>query len=200
MYWFDIADELLPPVYRAIKDLYAYARTLDTELKESLANMMLVRENFFIQTCDLETIEYWESLLGIELYGGETIEDRRQMILIFLNNRFPTSEPYVRHVMETLFGAGHYDVQIDPTDPFQIHLVMLDTTYEAIRRFMQWFIRMCPAHLMYSQQHVENANGEIFVSSISPGQYMARATASVVVGTGSIWLGGTEYSLEMMEL
>ena len=88
MFWFDIADELLPPVYRAIKDLYAYARTLDTELKESLANMMLVRENFFIQTCDLETIEYWELLLGDELYGEYTIEYSRKQILIDMTNRF----------------------------------------------------------------------------------------------------------------
>ena len=200
MFWFDIADELLPPVYRAIKDMYAYARTLDTQLRESLTDMLAVRQNFFIQTCDLQTIEYWESLLGITLYGGETLEDRRQMIMIYLNNRFPTSEPYVRHVMETLFGAGNYDLEFDPDDPFFIHVKMFDSPYETIKRFWDWFLKMRPAHIIFTKSYTERAYGEIFVSSISPSQYMSKATASVTYGTGTVWLGDTQYTLDTMDL
>ena len=200
MYWFDIADELLPPVYRAIKDLYAYARTLDTELKESLANMMLVRENFFIQTCDIETIEYWESLLGIEIYGGETIEDRRQMILIYLNNRFPTSEPYVRYVMRTIFGEGNYDLEIDPSDPFFIHFLYMNADYDSIKRFVSWFNRMCPAHLMWVQTHVEPTSDDLYISCYTPSQLVSRSQATMSAGEGTLYLGSQSYTVPWIEV
>lgn len=200
MFWFDIADELLPPVYRAIKDMYAYARTLDTQLRQSLTDMMAVRQNFFIQTCDIETIEYWESLLGITLYGGETIEDRRQMIMIYLNNRYPTSEPYVRSVMNTLFGQENYDIEFDAYDPFLIRMHIFDSPYDSIKRFWDWFLKARPAHIIFTKSYTERAYGEIFVSSISPSQYMSKATASVVFGTGTVWLGSTQYTLNTMDL
>jgi uncharacterized protein YmfQ (DUF2313 family) len=194
MYWFDIADELLPPVYQRIKDLYQYAKSLDVELRDALANMVKVRENFFVQTCDLTTLEYWESLLGITLYGFETFEERRQFVLLHLNNRFPTSEPYVRSVLTDLFGDDGYTFEIDPYDPFIIHIAFLNAPYDAVKRFMNWFIPMCPAHIRYGAGRRDDANGELFISSISPGEYMCSANASLIVGNGSIFLGQTEYS------
>lgn len=194
MYWFDIADELLPPVYQAIKDMYEYARTLDTELRQFNLKVGDVRKNFFIQTCDIETLEYWESLLSITLYGWETIEERRQFVLLHLNNRFPTSEPYVRHVLDEMFGAGHYLLELDQSDPFVIHISFLNATYEPVKRFMSWFIPMCPAHMLYYSGRKDDANGEVFVSSMLPSEYSCYASASLSVGSGSVFLGQTEYT------
>lgn len=198
MFWFDIPDELLPPAYQAIKDMYAYARTLDTELRESLTNMLMIRTNFFIQTCDLETIEYWESLLDIQLYGFETIEERREMILLYLNNRYPTSEPYVRHVLTTLFGEDGYTLSIDEHDPFYLRISMYDSTYDAIKRFVNWFERMCPAHLKWTRNYTERSHATNYISAGTTCHTTSSSACEMTTGTGTLYLGTQSYSVNWL--
>jgi hypothetical protein len=198
MYWFDIPDELLPPVYAAIKDMYAYARTLDTQLRDSIVDMGDVKSNFFIQACDEETLAYWESLLGIELYGGESLEDRRQMVLLYLNNRFPTSEAYIRHVMGELFGEDGYSLNINPNNPYKLDIQMFDTTYDAVKRFMRWFIRMCPAHLLFHANDTERATETLYISSVAPGQYLSHASDTMTSTTSILYLGNTGTFLQTL--
>lgn len=199
MHWYDLPD-LLPPVYRNIKSMFATADAENIELQRFRAFVTRIMDNFFVQTCDVQTIEYWETLLDIKLYGNPTLDERREMILLHLNNSDPITDPFVNQVMHNLFGQGNYTFEPRPEHPLSYIVEMYDTDYEHIERFLDWFYKVCPAHIALDVSHVERADGEIFVSSISPGQYMARATASVVIGVGSIWLGGTEYSLDMMEL
>lgn len=199
MHWYDLPD-LLPPVYRNIKSMFATADAENIELQRFRAFVTRIMDNFFVQTCDVQTIEYWEALLDIKLYGNPTLDERREMILLHLNNSDPITDPFVKQVMHNLFGQDNYTFKPTDEHPLAYIVEMYDTDYEHIERFLDWFYKVCPAHIALDVSHIERADGELFVSSISPGQYMARATASVVIGVGSIWLGGTEYSLEMMEL
>lgn len=200
MFWFDIADELLPPVYRAIKDMYAYARSLDTELREALANMIAVRTNFFIQTCDEETLEYWENLLGISSYVSESIEERRQFILMYLNNRFPTSEPYVRYLMTKMFGESNFSLEFDAIDPLTLQLNLYDTNYDKIRKFLAWFSKMCPAHIRWLYGHVENTQATNYISSGTTSHETVTTSCTVTTGTGTLYLGENSYTVPWLEV
>lgn len=200
MFWFDIADVLLPPVYKAIKDMYAYARTLDTELREFLVSMYEIRTNFFIQTCDEATLKNWENILGISDYTGETIEERRQFVLLYLNNRFPTTEPYIRSVMEKMFGESGYTLSIDSSDPFYLILHVFDTNYEKIRKFFTWFAKMCPAHIRWHNYHTENTQADNLISANTESHSTAIATSSLQIGTGVIYLGNTEITTDWIEV
>lgn len=200
MFWFDIADELLPPVYQAIKDMYAYARTLDTELREALANMIAVRTNFFIQTCDEQTLQEWENLLGISAYTGETIEERRQFVLMYLNNRFPTSEPYIRYVMDNMFGSSNYTLEFDQVDPFTLQLTLVDTNYDKIRKFLAWFSKMCPAHIRWLYGHVENTQATNHISGGTTSHETVTTSCTVTTGTGTLYLGENSYTVPWLEV
>ena len=200
MFWFDIADVLLPPVYQAIKDMYAYARTLDTELRESLVNMAAVRTNFFIQTCDEQTLQDWENLLGISSYTGETIEERRQFVLMYLNNRFPTSESYIRHVMDMMFGSEHYQLTVGDIDPFSIMMLLTDVPSEKIRKFMAWFSKMLPAHLSLLYGHVENTQATNYISSGTTSHESALTSATMATGTEVLYLGDNAYTVPWVEV
>lgn len=200
MFWFDIADVLLPPVYQAIKDMYAYARTLDTELRESLVNMTAVRTNFFIQTCDEQTLQDWENLLGISLYTGETLEERRQFILMYLNNRFPTSEPYIRHVMDMMFGSEHYQLTVGDIDPFSIMMLLTDVPSEKIRKFMAWFSKMLPAHLSLLYGHIENTQATNYISAGTTSHESSLTSATMATGTDVLYLGNDAYTVPWVEV
>lgn len=149
MMWFDIADVLLPAVYRAVKDMYAYARSLNDELLTSKTYMERIRDNFFIQICDTQTIAYWEALLGITPRADETIEMRRSDVLDHLNNSSPTTEPYVRRRIERLFPDNEYHLWFDEEDPYTLNIDFFTDDEEELSNFKKWFRQMCPAHLYY---------------------------------------------------
>lgn len=197
MKWYDIADKLLPPVYQAIQDMYAYARALNDELYDYLTKQDRIRNNCFIQTCDLETIEYWENLLGIILYGPMTLDERRQNIFIHLNNRFPYSEPYVRHVLDETVGHDHYDLRIDvgANRPYHLLIDFIDTTDDKIKQFHDWFFFACPAHIRYDRNHLENAPSELEVCMGTTAGITETAQMSFGNGTITMYLGDTQVQI-----
>lgn len=202
MKWFDIPDELLPPVYRAIKDMYAYARTLDTELREFLVYMKAILDNFFIQTCDLKTIEYWERLLDIVLFGDETIEERRQNILLYLNNQNPTTEPFVRQKLTEIFGEDNYRLWLDVENghPYDLHIEFYDTPLDNIKRFMLWFNKMCPAHLVLNAEHIEKAETEFEIYTHAESGLWNDAQISFSTGTETLYFGSEAITFDTIEV
>jgi hypothetical protein len=202
MRWFDIPDELLPPVYKKIKDVYAYARSLDTELREFLIYAKRILDNFFIQRCDLQTIEYWEELLNIRLYGDETIDERRQNILLYLNNSSPTTEPYVRAVLTRLFGEENYSLYFDVerNKPYDLYIDIRDTDLNSINKFLYWFSAMCPAHIQWNAGHTETADTEFEIFAGSQSDYDIVTTASASTGTETLYLGSQATTFNYIEV
>lgn len=149
MKWFDIADELLPPVYRAIKDMYAYAKALNGEFKVWIYYMESILNNFFIQKCDTKTIEFWEALLEIIPPQGETLDERREYILEQLNNTTPTTEPVVRKKIERMFEGDDYRLwfDVDNGNPYDLNIDIFTTDEDALSSFKRWLYKMCPAHI-----------------------------------------------------
>lgn len=151
MLWFDIADKLLPPVYRAIKDMYAYAKALNDEFLVYVNFMERILKNFFIQTCDLQTVEYWERLLGLKVTEGETIEERKQEILEHLNNQHAITEPYVREQIERFFPGNEYRLYFEDGKPYDLNIDIFSEDIDAYRQalaiFWPWLNKMVPAHL-----------------------------------------------------
>lgn len=200
MRWFDIPDELLPPVYKAIKDVYAYARTLDTELRNFLATMYYIRRNFFVQTCDAATLQDWIALLRIPMYGPETEQEKRELVLMYLNNQRPATEPFFRSLLTELFGEDGYTLSIDPTDPLRVNIEFLDSNYQFIRQFGDWFVRMVPAHILWEGALVEPSHSIVDCSSECVSATFCTCKATSSTGTQTIYLGNTAYTADWVEV
>ena len=200
MYWFDIPDELLPPSYRSIKDMYAYARSLDSELRDFLVVMYYIRNNFFVQTCDSSTLSEWISLLEIPMYGGETTEDKRNLVLLYLNNQKPATEPYFRSMMDELFGPDGYTLEIDPDDCLKVNIDFIAQDPLPIRQFSDWFLRMIPAHILWDLTLVEPS--ESIVASVSNAIVAdkMRMTASCDSGTDTLYLGENSVNADWVDV
>ena len=148
MKWFDIADELLPPIYRAIKDMYAYAKAVNGELLSWVSYMERILNNFYIQNCDSSTLSYWEELLNVE-QDSEPIEIRRKNILSLLNNSNPTTESYVRNIIEKTFPNDEYHLWFDVQNnkPYDLNIDIFTSNVSGVLGFKEWLLKMCPAHL-----------------------------------------------------
>jgi hypothetical protein len=199
MRWYNLQD-LLQPVYANIKSMYATAETENTELLNVRLSIRQILENMYIQTCDLETLEYWERTIGIELYGDETEESRRRMVLLYLADNWQITKPYVESVMLELFGEGNFVFEYDFDNNLVVKIKMFDATTNAIKRFMNWFQTMCPAHIMWCAYHTENTQATNYVSAGTTNHYSVSSQCTVTTGSGTLYLGTSHQTFDTMEL
>lgn len=199
MRWYNLQD-LLPPVYANIKSMYATAETENTELLNVRLSIRQILENMYIQTCDLETLEYWERTIGIELYGDETEESRRRMVLLYLADNWQITKPYVESVMLELFGEGNFVFEYDFNNNLVVKIKMFDVTTNAIRRFMNWFQTVCPAHIMWGAYHTENTQATNYVSAGTTNHYSVSSQCTVTTGSDTLYLGTSPQTFDTMEL
>lgn len=199
MRWYDL-QTLLPPVYAGIKSMYATAESENTELLESKADYAKILENFFIQTCDVSTLEYWENIMGIKLYGDETIESRRQMVLLYLANNWQITKPYVKQRMLELFGVGNYEFEYDEYNNLIVNVRVYDASTNAIKRFLDWFTKVCPAHIRWLYGHVENTQATNYISSGTTSHESVTTSGSMQFGTGTIYLGQSQMTVPFVEV
>lgn len=199
MRWYDLQD-LLPPVYAGIKSMYSTAESENTELLGAKSDYTDILNNMFVQTCDVSTLEYWESIIGIPLYGDETIESRRQMVLLYLSNNWQITKPYVKQRMLDLFGLGNYEFEYDETNNLIVKVRVYDTSTNAIKRFLDWFVKVCPAHIQWLYGHVENTQATNYISCGTTSHETVTTSGSMQTGTDTIYLGQSEITVPFVEV
>lgn len=168
MRWYDL-QSLLPPVYASIMSMYEAAVTENDELKSFNTETEQVFKNFFIQTCDEETIRYWENLLGITPSSDQDLDFRRRVVISFLSTKQAITVGFVRKTMKDLFGEGNYDLRYSPDSNLEVEIAVFDTTFEKIKTFVSWFNKVCPAHIKWDFSHIERADMQVecFVGVVS---------------------------------
>lgn len=199
MRWYDL-QTLLPTVYAGIKSVYSTAESENTELLELKADYTKILDNFFIQTCDTTTLEYWENLIGINLYGDETIDSRRQMVLLYLANNWQITQPLVKQRMLELFGVGNYTFDYDPNNHLLVTLHIYDATTNAIKRFLDWFVKVCPAHIQWLYGHTESTQATNYISSGTTSHESSLTSATMATGTEVLYLGNDAYTVPWVEV
>lgn len=199
MRWYDLQD-LLPPVYAGVQSMYETAVTENEELKAAYAVRDAIFANFFVQTCDIPTLQYWEQLLDIELYGGETPDERRATILLYLVNNWQITKPFVEYRMEQFFGEGNYSFDYSSTNNLVVDIRMYDANYNSIRRFLKWFEKVCTAHVQWHAHDYLRADGTNYITPLSLTHETAYSSASMSMGNGTLYLGQTSYPADWMIL
>lgn len=199
MRWYNLQD-LLPPVYAGIKSMFATAESENTELLSSKANTDSILSNFFVQTCDIETLEYWEKIIGIKLYGDETEDERRSMVLLYLANNWQITKPYVKQRMLELFGVGNYEFEYDEYNNLIVNVRVYDASTNTIKRFLDWFTKVCPAHIRWLYGHIENTQATNYISSGTTSHESVTTSGSMRFGTGTIYLGQSELTVQFVEV
>lgn len=80
---------------------------------QGLAGKIL--DNAFIQDCDIQGIKRYENMLGLMPDTASGLEERKQAVLMHLNNKPPYTYRTLLKKLEVLYGAGNYEVSGDLT-------------------------------------------------------------------------------------
>jgi hypothetical protein len=199
MRWYDLQD-LLPPVYAGVRSMYETAVTENIELQELYAVRNAILDNFFVQTCDLKTIQYWEQLLDIELYGGETLDDRRRMIMLYLVSNWQITKPYVEKVGAEYFGEN-FALEYDEENHLIVTIHFYDSPFNPIRRFVKWFQKVCPAHIQWQATPTYISDCLVDCTNTSLSTDFATCVATSSMGqNATLYLGQSSTTADWINL
>lgn len=101
--------EWFKPVIEYIAIMEAYGYILD---KYSV-DAQEISKNFFIQTADVETIEWWEKTLGLTVLPDYTMDYRRSRIIQRFAQKAPFTVWDLKDRLDAMFGED-YTMSIDP--------------------------------------------------------------------------------------
>lgn len=123
------------------------------DLAESTAGLVL--NNFFLQTCDEDTIAQYEKLFGIIPEAGDTMEYRRERILQIFSSVAPFDINYLDDRLRELFG-NDYEMTVNP-EQNRLVIKLTSERYGAVNLLYNLLLDVVPAHVeIISNQQIVN--------------------------------------------
>lgn len=120
----------LPDCYKGIVEAEAEQDSLSIEINKLNAKFEQAMNDQFIQRCSLKAIKYYEDTFNIvhdPSNPEETLEFRRSRVLNRMKNlRPPYTYWYLRMMLDSFFGVGNYNLQIEPNE----YIIILESSAE----------------------------------------------------------------------
>ena len=129
----------------------------------------LVRKNVFIYTAEYEGLRRFESMLGITPKPGESIESRRNKVLMRWNNDQPFTLRFLVGLLETMTG-GNFDIYTN-FDNYEMEIIVhgMDHEFFAELEFIRQTI--IPANIyLRSMNRIEHS----FQNNMAVGSALVR--------------------------
>ena len=145
----------LPNWFKPVLEYIAIMRGGSEELGRFDETAEQIRLNDHVQTADEATVSYWERFLGIVSSAGDTLEYRRERVLMRINQTVPFTVWHLRDRLRELFGED-YSLEVNPAKCW-IRIIVTSDRYGAISLLHDLIYSYVPAHLyVYSNQQVSN--------------------------------------------
>lgn len=120
----------LPDCYNEILEAETEQDALSIEINTLNAKFEQAMNDQFIQNCSLKAIKYYEDTFDIVWDPSnpeETLEFRRARVLNRMKNlRPPYTYWYLRMMLDSFFGVGNYNLQIEPNE----YIITLESSAE----------------------------------------------------------------------
>ena len=127
-----------PGHIKNIEEFQRISVAYDRELRLIWAVLGAQQENQYFDTMDEDTCSRWEKLMGIQLIGDESIQERRMMIKGRWTTSIPYTEPRFHEVLKAMVG-DYYTLSISAQQKlltvgiFLAQLLKVDSVYELMR-------------------------------------------------------------------
>lgn len=151
----EVLMDQLPNWFKPVLEYIAIMHGSAIELARLDEDAEQIRLNDHIQTADASTLRYWERFLGIASSAGDTLEYRRERVLMRINQTVPYTVWHLRDRLRELYGED-YTLEVNPAECW-IRIIVTSDRYGAISLLHDLIYSYVPAHLyVYSNQQVSN--------------------------------------------
>lgn len=106
-------SEYVPDYYEGVKDMKELVRVENALFKDGTVSLEQFIKNQFIMLCDVPTLTKFEEVYGIVAHADDTLEWRRERVLLRINMRPPFSWWFLIRKLDDLFGKGKYKASVD---------------------------------------------------------------------------------------
>lgn len=138
---------LLPPWYAAVAEYQEICRAEEAEFEALKTASDNVYNNFFFSTMDENAVAQWEAALNILAAPTvETLDERRQRLILKLSTRPPFSISFLFSRLDELLGSGTWDVS---TFGNKLRVEFMPPTFAASREIAALIEKIKPAHISY---------------------------------------------------
>ena len=137
-----------PDYFKDIRDFKIFAGIVTNKLKSLAKAVNDILANFYIQTCDIPTLELHERLLGIVVYPDDELDFRRVRILQRYNENTPYTTIAFMAKLNIFIGADSYameEIQEEPMFVLFLYSVSRGWLEEIHRMLKSWL----PIHVGY---------------------------------------------------
>lgn len=157
----------LPEYYHDVQEIFALAKTIDEELKDQTNTSHQDLQELFVMTASANTLEVWESELGIRADPSKEDLNFRKKRLI---NRYTTKPPFTMRWLENqlqqLLGNGFIKIKRD--DEIELLTIFADlSSLNILREFDLTLERILPLSMQYFKSVIAKmeAVGTLFVKT-----------------------------------
>lgn len=118
-----------------------------------------IKNNQFIQSCDLNGIARFEKILKITPSDGETLQLRISRVLTKWNDLVPYTWKTLLDKLDILCGVGNYAIELD-TDDYKIHVdvsLPIKSAFDVVVATMEEILpanMICTCSLIYNTHEV----------------------------------------------
>ena len=144
----DLVD-LLPMFFQNIEEYPEIMKAWAKGLRMVGTDAQQVWDNLYVQTCDLATLEQYESYLKLNPSPGDTIEIRRARVMARLVLSVPYSERKIRSIFDDLFGADAYTLTVDSATS-TVSMEFTKHASDGVGQFCSIWYGMAPAHVAFT--------------------------------------------------
>ena len=113
--WHDELASWFPSWYQDVKEMDALWHTWCVLLDQLQKDIQHVLDNFFLNKCDEETIEFWEEFMKIKFAVPHTLEYRRRYIMTHFSGFGKCSATQIKNIIRQYTGSGA-SVSFEPCD------------------------------------------------------------------------------------
>ena len=107
---------------RKIREFQELAKTEDLEFLRLYGETDRALKNLFIETADEYGVKRLEKIAGIYPEAEDTLEQRKARLYVYWNDKEPYTEGELRNRLESLCGAGNYEI-ISDYKKYLIHII-----------------------------------------------------------------------------
>lgn len=173
---YDVLMENLPDYFKPVLEFIQIMRTHGYALDQLDGDIQNVYNNFYIQTCDVTTLAYYEGLLDIIPSAGDTVEYRRQRVMQQLSLIPKFDINWLRDKLTELYGRDGYDLTVSSVNS-TLSVNITSGTYAALQLFYDFIWDVLPAHIAISTE--QNVSTTIPIP-LYTGAYASSTVMSVV--------------------
>lgn len=139
----------ISPIYTDILDIKYILDAAWKLLKTSDNELRIILNNNFIQTCDIETLEKFEVMCGIDKNDKLDIEFRRQNILNIFAEVLPYTLPKLKELLNTVAGVGNWNLEQD-FNSYSLSITIFESFTDIIEMLRTNLITYLPAHINWN--------------------------------------------------